>query len=63
MKKILAILGCMALVWLGLLVALLAFVEEVPGKQFVLTLASAILFCGGILCAGYGNSLQWKEKK
>ena len=56
MRKVIGIIGCVAFSWLGLIVALFAYVEETPFKQGFLAIAAAVLIAAAILFAGYGNS-------
>lgn len=56
MRKVIGIIGCMAFSWLGLIVALFAYVEETPFKQGCMAIGAAVLFAAAILFAGYGNS-------
>lgn len=61
MKKALSIILTAALAWAGLWLALIADVNdhETLG-QGGLALLAAVCFCGAILAAGWGNSLNWK---
>lgn len=63
MKKILALFGCVLFVWLGLGLALMTQMTESSSVQGIMCFLAAISICIGILFAGYGNSLPWKEKK
>jgi len=63
MKKILTYLGCTLFVWLGLGLALFSQAVEEPSTQGILCFLAAVSICIGILFAGYGNSLPWKDKK